>query len=228
MSYLSFYAAQLPRFFFKGVLWCLLPAIWACANAPKSGQTAAAEATPHDTIAATELAQLRNGDIVLRAGYGMVSEHILDILQEPIPLTHCAVFYRTPQGDSIISSESRSLQAIDGVQQESLALFMRDAQPHTLMAVRPHGTPAQAQKLVACAKYYAARHIAFDYSFNMQDSTTFYCAELLQHTLQHTYNKPILTETVGATKPVLTLKQFYDPQKFSLIFGHYALAHDDK
>jgi hypothetical protein len=200
--------------------FCLTVSALHCANAPKNTPINIAE--QHDTITVAELAQLRDGDIILRAGFGMVSEHILDILHEPIPLTHCAVFYHTPPGDSVISSESRSLQDIDGVQIEPLTMFERDAQPHTIMAVRAHGTAAQARQLLACAKYYAARHIPFDYNFEMRDSTTFYCAELLQHCLQHTYKTDILTENIGANKPVLTLQQFYDPKKFDIVFRHTA------
>ncbi len=194
----------------------------ACATDPPSGKTMAKTDFQYDSdsITKAEVALLRDGDVVLRAGNGMVSEHIMSVLQEPIRLSHCGIFYHTPQGDSVISSESGSLQDKEGVQAEPLWLFLHDAQPNSFMAVRPHGTAQQAKEVVARAKYYLAQNILFDYAFDIKDEHFFYCAELLQHVLLDVYKKDILNETLGDEKPVLRMRQFYDPEKFDIIIKH--------
>ncbi len=197
--------------------------ITSCATEPSSGKTAEKIDFKYesDTITQAEIALLRDGDVVLRAGNGMVSEHIMSVLQEPIPLSHCGIFYHTAQGDSVISSESGSLQDKEGVQAEPFWLFVRDAQPHSFMAVRPHGTPAQAKQVVARAKYYLSKNILFDYSFDIKDDHFFYCAELLQHIFLDVYKKDILNETLGDDKPILRMRQFYNPEKFDVIIQHH-------
>jgi hypothetical protein len=192
-----------------------------CAPDPSSSPKMHTELPPEsDTLTKAEIALMRNGDIVLRAGSGMVSSHIIGILNEPIPLSHCGVFYHTPQGDSVISSESRALQEKDGVQSEPLWLFIRDSKPHSMLIVRPHGTLQQAQAVVTRAKHYLAQNIPFDYAFDIREPTSFYCAELLQHIFIDVYKKDILNETLGTNKPLLRMQQFYDPQKFDIIIQH--------
>ena len=208
---------QLRAFIAFSVAFCII----SCATDPTSSKTTHQEVQlESDTLVDSELALLRDGDVVLRAGNGMVSEQIIQILHEPLPLSHCGIFYRTAQGDSVISSESRALQEQDGVQTEPLWLFARDAKPHSILVVRPHGTPQQAREVVQRAKYYLQKHIPFDYAFDIRDDHFFYCAELLQHIFIDVYKKDLLDETIGTDKPLLRMRQFYDPQKFDIIVKH--------
>jgi hypothetical protein len=202
------------------VLGIIATFFW-CGCGVGTGQEANYVSIENDRISAAEIALLQEGDILLRGGNSLASQQIVQILKEPIPISHCAIFYRTPEGDSVISSESRALQDIDGVQREPLRVFVRDAQPKTLMAVRfKSQTPETAKATVAHAKYYADKKILFDYRFDHLDSSAFYCAEMLQHIYKNVYKQDHFTEVMGQKSPVLRMQQFYDTTKFEILFDH--------
>ena len=157
---------------------------------------------------------------MLRRGYGLVSDYIVTTLNEPLALTHCGIVERTGEVCKIISSESDELQGIDGVQSTSLSVFLRDAQPNSIVAVRLKNTSiAQRNTLVMTAKYYEKRKKAFDYGFNAQDSSKFYCAEFLKIVIKNTLKQDVLNEIIQkSTIKLLTMRQFYDTTKFEIVF----------
>ena len=178
----------------------------------------------HDTLSKKNLKKLQDGDIVLRAGFGMVSAKIMEILHEPKPLSHCGIFFRTAMGDSVISSESSSLQARDGVQTESLGLFLRDAQPRSFMAVRlRRANKTTCAALLRQAKYYEKRAVPFDYAFNHNEPSAYYCAELLRQVYIDVLHQNILTDTLVATdggRAVLHIQQFYQSPDFEVVIDN--------
>ena len=178
----------------------------------------------HDTLPLKNLKKLQDGDIVLRAGFGMASAKIIEILHEPKPLSHCGIFFRTPAGDSVISSESSSLQARDGVQTQSLRLFLTDAQPRSFMAVRLRkANKTTCAALLRQAKYYEKRAVPFDYAFNHNEPSAYYCAELLRQVFIDVLHQNILTDTLVATdggRAVLRMQQFYQLADFEVIIDN--------
>ncbi len=178
----------------------------------------------HDTLSKKNLKKLQDGDIVLRAGFGMVSAKIMEILHEPKSLSHCGIFFRTAMGDSVISSESSSLQARDGVQTESLGLFLRDAQPRSFMAVRlRRANKTTCAALLRQAKYYEKRAVPFDYAFNHNEPSAYYCAELLRQVYIDVLHQNILTDTLVATdggRAVLHIQQFYQSPDFEVVIDN--------
>jgi Permuted papain-like amidase enzyme, YaeF/YiiX, C92 family len=197
----------------------LFLSITACAPNPKLQEIDLNKGFESAVLSESEQKNLKNGDIILRRGYGMVSDYIVNFLQEPIPLTHCGILLRSVAGDSVISSESDELQGIDGVQTTSLSVFLRDAQPNSVLAVRlKNSSPQQISSIIATANYYKKQKIGFDYSFNLQDSSKMYCAEFLKIVVKNSLNRDIINEiSLKTTLPLLRMQQFYDTTKFDIV-----------
>jgi len=73
------------------------------------------------TLSKDELSLLKEGDIILRHGYGFVSDMIVETMNDSIGVSHCAILTTdTNKNWMIIHSVSSTLTDIDGVQSQLL------------------------------------------------------------------------------------------------------------
>lgn len=123
---------------------------------------------------------LQRGDIVLRRGYGMVSDLIVARLKDSVDLSHCGILSIDSTGSyKVIHSLSKSVSKFDGMQVCSLQEFVQDARPESLRAVRHK--EIEGRLIEAQALAYLKQGIPFDHAFNINDSSAFYCSELPIH-----------------------------------------------
>lgn len=146
---------------------------------------------------------IKNGDIILRKSYGLVSEIIAIQLHDTIDISHCGIIVSDAgHRFKVIHSLSKKVSKADGVQECSLDDFMSDSQPQTVKVFRfknDHDNRL-AQGAVSCLD----RKIPFDESFNSLDTNYLYCSELPIHLIRTTYGVDVSN---GALKPKFSIFQ---------------------
>ncbi len=170
-----------------------------------------------------EKALLREGDIIMRRGYGVVSSMISNMNDAPYNLSHCAFLVKEPNGQfSVIHSVSSDLSEIDGMQKQGLDRFTNESVLGTLVVVRHKGGDTLIGHQIAnAAKIYLADEIKFDHHFDISDSSTFYCSELIYRVYGDVFKKDCFPERNKTNHPdFITFPAFIDSTKFDLIINH--------
>ncbi len=170
-----------------------------------------------------EIALLQEGDIIMRRGYGVVSSMISNMNDAPYNLSHCAIITQEKDSSfSVIHSVSSDLSDIDGVQKQTIERFTRESVPGTLVVIRHKGgDPETGHQIADAAKVYLADEIKFDHHFDITDSSTFYCSELIFRVYGDVFKKDCFPERLNTNHPTfLTFPAFIDSSKFDLIINH--------
>lgn len=166
---------------------------------------------------------LQEGDIIMRRGYGIVSSMISNMNDATYNLSHCGFIIKEPDSTfSVINSVSSDLSEIDGVQKQSLDRFTNESVPKTIVVIRHTGDdPVIGHKIADAAKVYLADEIKFDHHFDLSDSATFYCSELIYRVYGDVFKKDCFPERNKTNHPTfLTFPAFMDSTKFDLIINH--------
>lgn len=174
----------------------------------------------YENISKEEKAMLRDGDIILRRGEGMVSDFIAEFLEEKYPFTHCALL--SIEGGKYYVTHSESNPEVSGMLKQPLMDFVINAIPGTLGAVRLKATPTQIKAIQTGAAAYLKAGKPFDLKFNLTDTTEFYCVEMLDHLFQRALKKNVLSRKKNLVAyPVYHMDNFLDPQHFTVLFNHF-------
>ena len=172
---------------------------------------------------AIEKSLLQEGDIVMRRGYGVVSSMISNMNDATYNLSHCAFIVKDPYGRfSVIHSVSNDLSDVDGVQSEPLDQFTNQSVRGTIVVIRHKGGDTLIGKQIAeSARNYLKQEIKFDHHFDLSDSSTFYCSELIYRVYGDVYHEDYFPERHKTKHPdFLTFPAFMDSTKFDLIINH--------
>ncbi len=171
------------------------------------------------SINETEIAQLQHGDILLRRGYGAVSDFIADFLEETYPVTHCGFVLRYPNDEIYILHIISDLDS-NGVRTESLKTYVGHSQEHSLAAVRLKTSQANREAVLNEIYKLKAADMRFDMGFNDHESTEMYCAEMSRHVIQNILKKDVLPDRAQKMGiDVTRMSNFFAPQHFEIIFN---------
>lgn len=196
----AFPPLQDPLFFFWG-------------NSPDS--------TPHDTLHDYEIAQLQEGDIVLRKGYGAVSDFIAIYLNEDYPVTHCAFFLREGYPEPTVL-HTVSNDNTNGVFTEPLRRYVEQSKVGSIAVVRLKGEAEKKREVLAQAKDMLRKGIKFDMGFNDNDTTEMYCAEMMRHIFKKVYNEDLLSKRAQKYGlDVIHMNNFFNPQYFETVLNRF-------
>ena len=175
-----------------------------------------------------ELSLLREGDILLRQGHGMVSRMIVESLREVMPLSHVGLLTVDPSDGQfkVIHSVSQSISKYDGIQIQDLNTFLRGTKPNTLVVVRyRHMKPCGAGpgEISRRAYQYLEMRVPFDYDFDFSCSDRFFCTELVSRVIWDVYNDELLSPDYLNTLTELDrlrFGMFFNPDRFDIIINH--------
>ena len=176
----------------------------------------------HDSLSSEEIALLEHGDIILRKGYGLISDLIAILLEEENTVTHCGFVIK----DSLQPNKIKILHILsegehDGMLLEPLETFILDSQENSLAVVRAN-YPANIRAAVVneALKFLAAK-IPFDMAFDDSDSTAYYCSEMVRNAFMPVIGKDILPERViRINKEGTTMKNFFNEENFTVVLNH--------
>lgn len=170
-----------------------------------------------------EIDSLQDGDILLRHGFGVVSDAISRGLNEEYAVSHCAIV-RKPTQDSIvvIHSVSSSLSDVDGVQSVGIKRFIRESKPNSVILVRFQDPSGKSNSLLSQrADYYLQKQVPFDNAFDIKDSSKFYCTELLWKCILDEYGIDILNVDQPDQLNANKFGVFWKSEYFNVIFNHH-------
>lgn len=156
--------------------------------------------------------RLQAGDILLKSGRGQISNIVLQVLNEQIPISHGLIVCEEDEHLFLVHSLSHTVSEKDGVQTTSLQNFFSDIRPGTFYALR-HEDPEVQAKIESVALEYLKLGPGFDHEYDHKDSSKLYCSELVNN---------VLVKASG--KQYFGLKQV---EKFELLSFNDLLTSDD-
>lgn len=175
------------------------------------------------SLSKEEISQLRDGDIILRHGYGFVSDMIVKSLNDSTGISHCGILTKNNGKWIVIHSVSSTLSDIDGVQSQNLKTFIQQSKKNSVVVIRyKHAkNDSDLARIGTRAKYYLNKKIPFDNAFNLHDSTSFYCSELLWKIFKDEFHKDIFESKYRPKHyDYMKFNTFLDTSNFSIIFDH--------
>jgi hypothetical protein len=163
---------------------------------------------------------LEPGDIILRRGSGIVSDFIADVLKETYDVSHCGIIAEHDSALWVIHSVSSSLSDFDGMQAHRLQAFVRQSKPGSVVVSRLRTTQDRGP-IATRAKGYLRRQVPFDHHFDLEDSTTIYCSELVWRILRDEYGVDVFDapdegDEVGRYR----FARFTDTARFHIVLNH--------
>jgi len=175
------------------------------------------------TLSKKEISLLHDGDIILRHGYGFVSDMIVETLNDSSGLSHCAILTQYKGHWIVIHSVSSTLSDVDGMQWQDLSTFVSQSKRNSIVVVRyKHAkNDSDLARIGTRAKYYLKRKIPFDNAFNLNDSTAFYCSELLWRVFKDEYHVDIFESKYQQKHyDYMKFDTFLDTSNFKIIIDH--------
>lgn len=170
-----------------------------------------------------DIAKLKNGDIILRKGHGSVSDIIDNMYPTGYHLSHCGVLIKENDSLYVVHTVSSELSQIDGVQTEALDKFVRESVRNSIMVVRPKHDSITRDKIAEATLSFLDKGIKFDHSFDISDTTKFYCTELIFQAYLKVFGEDMFTERLSTDHPnYLGIDALLDTTKFERIITHQA------
>jgi uncharacterized protein YycO len=165
---------------------------------------------------------LEEGDIILRRGEGFVSSVISNLNDADYQISHCAILVKKDSVTwNVIHTVSSELSNIDGVQTEELDRFTAESVENTIVVLRYKASKDKRTEIANRARYYLTRQIGFDNSFDIADTTKFYCTELVYRVFLDVFGFDVFEERYQTNHPnYLTFEVFLDRKKFDVIINH--------
>jgi uncharacterized protein YycO len=174
------------------------------------------------TISKEEYSLIRDGDIILRHGYGLVSDVIVETLKEDYQISHCAIITEDENDFRVIHTVSQSISDYDGVQDQKLKPFIYQSHKNSVIVVRFKWPDEDAgAKISNKARYYLDQKVPFDNSFNIHDDKEFYCSELIWRIILEEFDVNIFPDMDETTRKYLNFSNFYNPDFFEIIINHH-------
>lgn len=169
--------------------------------------------------------KLKDGDIILRYGYGLVSDLIVETLKPKYNISHCGIVRRIDSTNfKIIHSVSSTISNFDGVQEQSLESFINDSRHNSVIVVRYKcKNDSLLSKISNRAQFYLDKKVPFDNLFEINDSSKIYCSELLWIIIKDEFNDDIFKNSYNKKKDYFKFDLFLDTSKFEIILNHQLL-----
>lgn len=177
--------------------------------------------TLSDSLTVEELNLLQDGDILLRKGFGSISDFIADFLAEKYPVTHCAFVINTKSKSKQVL-HTASNEIANSLYIESLEQYVRQSALGSLVLVRLNCSTQKKQAVLQKAHQLLAKKIPFDMGFDDRDNQALYCIELMRDIFLEVFEEDLLAKrTSKNTIDVLSMDNFFNPLHFELIFNHF-------
>lgn len=167
-----------------------------------------------------ELQAIRHGDVIMRKGFGMVSQAIAARLDEKYSLSHCGVVVERAGKWHVIHAVASDISEVDGMQIHALDEFVRQSQHGSIVVTRLHDQHA-SELLARGAEEYLEARIGFDKNFDLSDSTRFYCSELIWRCLKNRTDIDLFEGMYDNVDACYSFNNFLNPKYFCIIINHH-------
>lgn len=171
-------------------------------------------------LAPAEVALLEPGDIILRRGSGLVSDFISSVLSEPFDVSHCGIVAEHDSALWVIHSVSSSISDADGMQAHRLQDFVGQSKPGSVIVSRLR-TDADRALIAERAKGYLRRKVPFDHDFDLDDTTSIYCSELVWRIIRDEYGVDVFDSAAVDDKAGrYRFMRLLDTARFEVVLNH--------
>lgn len=166
---------------------------------------------------------LQEGDIILRHGFGLISDAITKFSNDTYPISHCGVIvFDNDSSIAVVHTVSNSLVEIDGMQKDNLDKFVKDSHLGSIIVVRYRYKDSISNKKIAQqTKLYLQKEIPFDDKFDFQDSSEFFCTEMIWRIFYKALNVNIFNTSNKKTYNAMQFSPFLDTTNFQIIINHF-------
>lgn len=175
-------------------------------------------------LSPTEMAQLHEGDFILRKGFGYFSDIIAKNLNHgSIDVTHAGILVKRNNNWSVIHALSSDVSDIDGMQIQPLADFLSYSAPGKIIITRAKNTDtATGKKIAQLAESYLAKHIPFDHKGVIDDTATLFCTELIWVIIEKDLHILTLPHELEAREKLFySMEPMYSTDYFDIVINQY-------
>ncbi len=165
---------------------------------------------------------LQEGDIILRHGFGIISDAIVKYVKNSYPVSHCGIIVKDTSGKLfVIHTVSNTLAEIDGMQKDDLDKFVKGSHVSSIIVTRYNYENDTMQKKIAQqANYYLSQQIPFDHRFDCSDSTAFFCTEFIWKVFKTAINVDLYESSGEKEFNCKNFSAFTNPVRFTIILNH--------
>jgi len=133
-----------------------------------------------------------NGDLIYRFGNGFFSSTFRDFSNKEKLYSHVGIIYKPSSIDTffVIHSEASELTGIGGVRMETVKSFLCEANNWALYRIK--ADKEQKYNITKIANKFLQLKVPFDLDFNLEDTTAFYCTELVANCVNKSMHKVLI------------------------------------
>jgi len=171
-----------------------------------------------------EIAQIQDGDFILRRGFGFFSDYISKELNDSvIDVTHAGIITKRNDSLFVIHSLSSDVTDVDGLQIQPLQEFLRYSYPQKIIVTRlKNADSAVGLKISSLAKNYLEKQIPFDHKGNFDNDDELFCTEMIWKILEKDMHcVKIPTEAIARKKFFYSMSPMYDTIYFDIKVNQY-------
>jgi len=175
-------------------------------------------------LSPTEISQIKEGDFILRRGFGFFSDYISEELNDSIiDVTHAGIITKRNDSLFVIHSLSSDVTDIDGLQIQPLKTFLKSSFPEKIVITRlKNSDPEIGLKVTSLAKIYLQKHIPFDHKGDYDDDSELFCTEMIWKILEKDLKcVKIPTEAEARKKFFYSMTPMYDTTYFDIKVNQY-------
>lgn len=167
-----------------------------------------------------EVGLLQPGDIILRRGHGLVSDLIASVLTEEYDVSHCGIIAESSGALWVIHSVSSNVSEADGMQAHRLQEFVGQSKPGSVIVSRLR-TGADRGGIARHAMELLRRRVPFDHGFDLEDSTSIYCSELVWRIIRDDYGVDVFDAPAAGDKAGrYRFMRLLDTARFEVVLNH--------
>ncbi len=159
-------------------------------------------------------AQVQNGDLIFRKGYGFWAERFEKTSKRDQRYSHCGVLRPTSQGWVVIHAEADDITGRGEVFAEPIENFCKKSR---YIGVYRLNLPPEARRYFSDAAQNQCG-VPFDYLFDPEDHKKLYCTELLLVALQEAAPQLHFAREEYCGVKIIPLDAFYNPEVARCIF----------
>ncbi|MEM7574299.1 MAG: YiiX/YebB-like N1pC/P60 family cysteine hydrolase [Bacteroidota bacterium] len=183
--------------------------LWTCGSDQK-------RKTISQDIPAAVYPCLQSGDLILRAGQGLLSSTLMMGLDEPRAFSHVGILYQNGEDWEVWHSVSSDYGDKDGLQTARLLDWLAEARENAYLISRH--VSGENLVFLQAAKALLDAEIAFDDRFDFADSTRMYCTEFVYHALRDAGLEAPTPELLNSGVVGVDFEPFWGGDLFEVIY----------
>jgi len=172
--------------------------------------------------------QLKDGDIILRRGYGVDSTISTNFSQGEKRYSHVGLIDQTDKGVFVIHVVEDKEKSINGLYIESLGNFLDKV---SIWAIyRYDFSETSSKKMMNYIEDLKKKNITFDMEFNLDDDEKMYCSEFIYKVINRTTEKELIKAgKVFMGKKFVTISDVYENTNSKLVeISHKLIKGKDR